>query len=323
MPGYLNRYTLSRVLRFRKNKDLVEELMKMNPDVIFYNTSVTSLIAKDVPNEVKNICIVRETFVKSHLNFIIRRNFEKKFKGVAYIAEHEKEYINLINPEQIIIPDCLEPRDVEIYNQIELKNKYGVGNKFCSLFMGGMVQIKGLDVALKAAEILDENHCLLVAGNVNMELLKTKYILRHVYNVGYVRFLISVRKRLDKLIREKKVILLGYSNNISEAMNLCDTVIFPSTAAHQPRPCIEAGEYKKSVILSDYEATKEYFVNGLNALVFKPKSSKELSKKIKYLFENNEYNKELGNNNFTMTREKHNYIEVQEQLNKFFDKLLK
>lgn len=323
MPGYFTRYFWATLFRFRKNKELVSELMNLKPDAVIFNTSVTALIAKDLPSRVKKICIVRETFIKSPFNWIIKRNFEKRFDGVAYLAKLELNYINLKKPLQIVIPDCLEPNSIFSYDKYSVRKQHGIPEDcFCSLFMGGLIQIKGLDVLLKAAEKLGDNYKFIVAGEINDAAFENKYILSHFYHIRYIRFLIAVKKHLKKMEECGKVIQIGYVTDISPYMSICDAVVFPSTAAHQPRPCIEAGNYERSCIISDYDATREYFINGYNALTFKPKDPNDLADKIKYLASNPSKNTELAFNNKIMSQKKHNFAVAQKALCSFFEKIL-
>ena len=88
--------------------------------------------------------------------------------------------------------------------------------------------------------------------------------------------------------------------------------MFPSTSVHQPRPCIEAGAYGKSVVISDYNETGEYFKDGFNAIVFAPGNSKELVEKIKKLYNNRDLLKELGEHNRIMTETKHNFYSCKD-----------
>ena len=119
-----------------------------------------------------------------------------------------------------------------------------------------------------------------------------------------------------------KIIRIGYVTDISPYMSICDTVVFPSTAAHQPRPCIEAGNYERSCVISDYDATKEYFIDGYNALTFKPGDSQDLADKLKYLASNPKQNAELAFNNKKMSQEKHNFTITQKKLYSFFERIL-
>lgn len=323
MPGYFNRYFWSRILRFRKNKQLVAELMQLHPNAVFFNTSVTALIAKDLPQTVKKVCIVRETFIPSPLNRIIWNNFERRFDGVAYIAQHEMDYIHITRPLQIVVPDCLEPAAITIYDRAEMRREYGIPcDCFCALFMGGLDRIKGLDVMLKAAERLDESFKVIVAGKIDMRRFSWKFLVMHLYHFSLVRYLLSVRKRLKRLTKAGKVIQTGYILDIAPYMSMCDTVVFPSTAAHQPRPCIEAGNFERSCVLSDFDATKEFFKDGYNALTFQPGNDRDLAEKLRFLHENPEINVQLAANNRKMSRKKHDFAATQKKLAGFFETIL-
>ena len=320
MPGYFNRYFWTRLFRFRKNKELISEFLKFEPDAVIFNTSVTALIAKDLPLRVKKVCIVRETFICSPLNRIIKRNFEERFDGIAYIAQHEMDYINVKRPLQTVIPDCLEPDTISVYDKHTLRRHYGIPDDcFCSLFMGGINKIKGLDVLLKAAEKLGDNYKFIIAGEINDAVLTNKFLFSHFRNI---LFRITVKKHLEKMEESGKIIRIGYVTDISPYMSICDTVVFPSTAAHQPRPCIEAGNYERSCVISDYDATKEYFIDGYNALTFKPGDSQDLADKLKYLASNPKQNAELAFNNKKMSQEKHNFTITQKKLYSFFERIL-
>ena len=320
MPGYFNRYFWTRLFRFRKNKELISEFLKFEPDAVIFNTSVTALIAKDLPLRVKKVCIVRETFICSPLNRIIKRNFEERFDGIAYIAQHEMDYINVKKPLQTVIPDCLEPDTISVYDKHTLRRHYGIPDDcFCSLFMGGINKIKGLDVLLKAAEKLGDNYKFIIAGEINDAVLTNKFLFSHFRNI---LFRITVKKHLEKMEESGKIIRIGYVTDISPYMSICDTVVFPSTAAHQPRPCIEAGNYERSCVISDYDATKEYFIDGYNALTFKPGDSQDLADKLKYLASNPKQNAELAFNNKKMSQEKHNFTITQKKLYSFFERIL-
>ena len=320
MPGYFNRYFWTRLFRFRKNKELISEFLKFEPDAVIFNTSVTALIAKDLPLRVKKVCIVRETFICSPLNRIIKRNFEERFDGIAYIAQHEMDYINVKKPLQTVIPDCLEPDTISVYDKHTLRRHYGIPDDcFCSLFMGGISKIKGLDVLLKAAEKLGDNYKFIIAGEINDAVLTNKFLFSHFRNI---LFRITVKKHLEKMEESGKIIRIGYVTDISPYMSICDTVVFPSTAAHQPRPCIEAGNYERSCVISDYDATKEYFIDGYNALTFKPGDSQDLADKLKYLASNPKQNAELAFNNKKMSQEKHNFTITQKKLYSFFERIL-
>lgn len=323
-PGYCTRYFFSRVVRFVHAKRLADEMMLLNPDVVLFNTFVTTPLASALPRSVKKIGVVRETFRPALFTGIIRKSLNEYFDGVIYIAKYDMDFIRLDKPKQLVVPDCLEPRAIIPANKDALRKRLGIPeNCFCALYMGGLTpMMKGLDVLLKAAESLDDGFKIIVAGNINKSALTRKFILTHLHNPSYARYLNAVRTRLEPLTAAGKVIQTGYVTDISPYMTVCDTVVFPSTAAHQPRPCIEAGMFRRSAVISDYEATKEYFKDGVNALTFRPKDPRDLAAKLRILRDNPELNSRLAEKNYEFSRELHNYAETQERFVAFLNDIL-
>ena len=226
---------------------------------------------------------------------------------------------------QEVIPDCVPMPDLnaDINEIVLLRNKYHISSEdFCVLFMGGLSPIKGIDVLLKAADSLTDEHIkIIIAGHINFDILTLSYEISHFWHIKYIAFLHSVRTRLFRLLNQGKIVLTGYTNDMIPLIRLCNTVAFPSTAPHQPRPCIEAGAFRRSVILSDYDATREFFIDGYNALTFRPRDYKALSHVILRLKSNPDLNRQIADNNYYMTCSRHNYQSEKKRFISFFEKV--
>lgn len=319
-PSVFNRVFLKGIWRYRHIDKLVEEILALKPDVIILNSLVTSIIARRIPRNIKVICFIRETIISSPFDRLFRDTLENYINGVAYIAEHEKEALHVHKTFQVVIPDVLEPSTIKMYETKEAREMLGFEpNKFYLLYMGGGARLKGIDTILRAATYLDEQYCTLIVGNLNPRYFSIKNILTHLHNPGFASFLIRTRRLLRKLEGDCRIKLLGYQPEISKLMCASDVIVFPSYKPHQPRPCIEAGIYYKPVIISDFEATEEYFKNGYNALTFKPMSAKDLAEKIKYFNNNENEKKRIGANNHDMSIKEHNYYKVQEETIEFIE----
>ena len=311
-PGLLSRNFIKGIINFRKINALVDELIDLKPDVLILNSFVTSLIARKIPNTVGVICFIRETLVWSPLMGFFRRTFENHIDGVAYIAEHEKEFFNLEKPLQVVIPDTLEPKSVEFFPKDEARSLSGLEQeRYYALYMGGSARIKGFDTILQASSLLPQSACVLLLGDISTNRFTNKNIILHLYNPGYVRYLLRAKKYMSILKDDPRIQLLGYRSDISVLMCASDVIVFPSSKAHQPRPCIEAGVYGKPVILSDFEATKEFFIEGYNALVFKPNDGADLADKITMLMHDSELSDELGDHNQLMSAHRHDFYSIQ------------
>lgn len=311
-PSIISRAFIRGLLNYRKVDSLVEELMSLNPDVIIMNSLVTSIIAKKIPPSVKIICFIRETLIRSPFTVLLRSIFNKHIDGVAYIAEHEKRVFNLKNPLQVIIPDVVKPDTVKQYGKSEARVCCKLDqDRFYVLYMGGSAKLKGFDTILSAATNMDSRACVLILGNIDTGRFTIKNAIMHLHNPGYVGFLLRVKKNLKRLENDPRICMLGYRSDISALMCASDVIVFPSSKPHQPRPCIEAGIYGKPVILSDFEATREYFMDGYNALVFSPNDGADLAEKITMLMHDPALSDELGEHNRLMSAAKHDYYSIQ------------
>jgi hypothetical protein len=112
---------------------------------------------------------------------------------------------------------------------------------------------------------------------------------------------------------------LGLTNDIAESIKNSDLIVFPSTKAHQPRPIIEAGYYRKTAILSDFHQTQFYYINDYNVITFKHTSSRDLARKINWSIMNSDLLKTYGFNNYLMSLKHHNYeIEKQKMIDSIY-----
>lgn len=312
------------ILGFLYIDSCVNELLSLNPDVVILNSLVTSIIARRIPKNIKVICFIRETFEKSIFDKYIKNTFEHYIDGVAYIAEHEKNYLQIKLPKQVVIPDTLEPSSIRILDQNEAIKSLGLReNNYHILFMGGGSRLKGFDIVLESVKYLSCDFRVLIVGNINYELYSISNMLKHFYNFKYLTYLIRTRRLLKTLNNDCRLVLMGYQTDISKLMSACDVVVFPSLKPHQPRPCIEAGMYHKPVVLSDFEATKEYFINKYNALTFEPCSGKDLAKKLYMLKSDSDIRKMIGENNYLMSSKMHNYDEIQKKTNSFINEVIR
>lgn len=321
-PKVLSKNFISGIIPFIGINKCVKELLDLEPDVVVFNSIVTSIIASRIPGDIKKICFIRETFIHSPFNTLYRYVFENYIDGVAYIANHEKIFFKIKKPKQIIIPDTLEPSTIKYYEDDDLnKNEY---NKSCFkiLYMGGSAFLKGFDVVLNAMTYLNSNFKLMIVGYVKKEMFTIRNIIKHFYNIEYTHYLLKTRKLIKQLEGNANIQFLGYQDDISKLMCTCDVVVFPSNKPHQPRPCIEAGMYKKTVILSDFEATKEFFINNYNALTFIPGSGKDLANKIIFLQSHSDIKKQLELNNYKMSMEEHNFELIQEKTLSFITSIV-
>lgn len=319
----ISKHSLKLIKSLRKNNinKYVEEIQSLNPDIVFFNSMVSAIAAPFFDCRITKIGFVRETFNRTLFDRIYKKIFDNSLDGMCYIARSELDYLNLSIPCEVI-PDCLNPTDDEYCSKEEACQRLNIdSSKFNILYVGGMQLIKGPQVLFRAAKQLTFDYTILYAGGINKSQLN---------NVNKYRF----RRRSYKFLNEFKALYYELkhkgvlkdfgvvSNGMRDLFCACDVVVFPSVFPHQPRPCIEAGSFSKPVILSDYDITKEYFMNNDNALTFKPGNSDELSSRISYLKYHPDIAEKIGRSNYKATNVLHNYCDISEKLLGFVKKVI-
>lgn len=292
-------------------KDFCDEIEKIDPDLILFNTIVTSVSSLKLQGR-KCAFIDRETMTNSYHIMLYNHIINKNIRGAAFLCKCEKDKFYVDKKViQAIIPDCVAEEDLIINDDVASVLS---SESYKVLFMGGSSSLKGADTALEAIAQTYGNIVLIIAGRFDNNIFSGKNIMKHIYNPSYCRHLIKLRAAYSKAIERGNVLFVGSKANIYPLIKKSDIVIFPSTKVHQSRPCIEAGYFKKPVIISDYKETKEYFIEGYNALTFKPNDSKDLAKSILYASKHREEMIVLGEHNYDMNTKFHNYENVKKAL---------
>lgn len=294
-----------------------KELERLQPDVIIFNSIVTIASAPFFNSEIKKICFVRETIVNKIAIIFFKKILDKYIQKVCFLSEWDKHMLSANEGRSVVIPDCVDESTVILHNRdLFCKTENISKEKFLVLYMGGDDPIKGPDVIFEAMSLLDDRFFLLAAGNF---IDNRNYKWWKIRNNMYYKKLEQYKCKLEN---DNRVKFYGYIQDISELMSICDIVVFPSNYVHQSRPAIEAGFYKKPVIISDFEQTKEYFIDGFNAITFSPRNSKQLAKKLLYALENTSIVDLISKNNYTMSKEFHDFNKIQLKLLEFINSIL-
>lgn len=318
--SFFSRTMLMELLNWRNIDKFCEEINSLKPDVVIFNSIITIVSATKLDESIKKICFIRETIVSGIAKKIFGSILNKYFMAACFLAEAEEKKFKLHNIKTVIIPDCVPESDIKVEDASTIRNRLNIRDKnFCLLYLGGDNLIKGPHVLLEAIKQLGKGYTTFIAGDFSSTRAGVKDVLKHVLSLGYIFRKIKLIKAHNSIANDKNIVFLGYKHNLSDYMNLADVVVFPSVCVHQPRPCIEAGYYKKPVIISDYEETKEYFIDGYNALTFKPGNSRELAEKIRLLSRDMKLKERLGMNNYNESMEKHNFENINRKLEEFLD----
>lgn len=311
-PPLVSVVTLKSIRSLLNIRKTGKEILSLNPDVVIFNTLVTAVTARYLSRKTKVICIDRETLTSRAAKVLYRSLLDKHLSAITFLSECERKKLNFQKAESVVFPDCVHTEAVRKFDATAEREKEGIPeNKFVLLFMGGLARIKGPDVMFEAMERLDNRFLLVIAGEIDEKQLSKKQLRHDIKYPSIYRFKKRMRKVYYRLKGSPRIMEAGLRDSVDNLIAASDVVVFPSTSVHQPRPCIEAGLYNKPVIISDYEETKEYFVDGFNALTFTPNNAGALAERIQFAIEHKDKMKTMGDNNRLMTDSKHNYSDCK------------
>lgn len=287
-----------------------KEILGLQPDVLVFNSVIMAVAGRFFPEGPTKICFIRETFKRKLADKILLKSLNKYFDGVCSIAGSELKYAKL-EIKQKIIPDCYKVYNFSSENQCDIPIDK---RQFRVLYLGGIEYIKGLDVLIKSIDLLPQDICLILAGYFDEKLLTYKEIRKLVLHPVILLSRLRLRFYYNKSSIKKRIYKTGYRKDVENLYSMADVVVFPSNKPHQLRPGIEAGYFRKPVILTAYKITEEYFINNYNALTFKPHNAKELAKCIQLFYNKKQIRDRIGENNYKMTMKYHHFKNIQNEL---------
>lgn len=311
-PPLMSVVTLKSIISLGYIKSAGDEIMALKPDIVIFNSLITAVTAIYLSKFTKVICTDRETIINPFDKFLYRALLDKHLDAITFLADYERKKMNFQHAEAFLFPDCIKLDTLSSLDRECVREREGIASdKYVILFMGGLAKIKGTDVILEALDSLDDRFLLIFAGVMNAAKLSKRQLLHDIKYPSHYRFKKRVIKHYNSLIGSSKLYEAGLRDSIDEMIIASDIIVFPSTSVHQPRPCIEAGAYGKPVILSDYKETNEYFRDGFNALLFRPRDVSDLTEKIRYAYDHRNEMIQLGNKNRRMTEMKHNFYDCK------------
>jgi glycosyltransferase involved in cell wall biosynthesis len=285
-------------------------IKKENPDLIIVNSKVLCWMGK-LFKRTKSVCFVRETIPGNPGNImnIIMRNLLDDFTLVAFLSEYDLLQTRLSKAKTIVSPDFLDVADYKdkLGKEVACEKLNINSSSFNVLFVGGIDRLKGIDLALKAINLLkDEDITLVVAGN---DFGDTSENGHKFINKFKKRKSIQFSKEIKTYVKQKgienKINFIGVQTDISVAFSACDVLIFPMKAPHQARPAFEIGVQQKPVIITDFPNIREFVRDGFNGLTFEPNNPDSLVKAIMTFKNDKRMLEKLGNCNYEYTMKYH------------------
>lgn len=265
---------------------------RKNVDIVHLNSHVLTSWAFAAKRARKKIVLHnRETVARGY--FGIRYNILKKLiknncDTIINISQDTKSRLGITKNSCVV------------YNFVDIPKKFRLSMEENNserkvLYLGGMSNIKGYEVAVECLPYLNNNITLQFAGNIG-NLAKGKSIVEQVkYWVKLIIYRKSY-KPLKKILKAKNAQILGLLKNPLETIDSCDVLITPFKIEHFSRPAIEAFAYGKPVIGSNVEGMDEIIDHGINGLLVEKNNPIALAEAINFLCMNPTIAQKMGKN---------------------------
>lgn len=222
-----------------------------------------------------------EIFYNKKLKLLIKY-FGKKIDSMIAVSKSAKNEIvkrTGYNPKKIII--LYNFVNLEYYNKNinfdrdKERNLLGINEEdFVIGFVGRLTEIKGCRFLIESLPLLNFRFKVIIAGDG--PLMK------------------EMKTLVEKMQVKKRVIFLGYVNDLRIIYPLLDVCVLPSRTEASPMVFYEAQAYGIPIIGSDVPAINEFIKPNKNGLLYQFGNSKELAEKISYLYKNPALRKKMS-----------------------------
>jgi glycosyltransferase involved in cell wall biosynthesis len=292
--------------------------------VHFHLTSIgliVSILNRKLRSKMFYTCHLSQwTFVTSGLRFseriqlLLDAYLMRRLKMVIALNDAAKEsFISFGKAKRdniVVLPNGV---DTNFFNpntpSNEITNRYSLEGKSTVLFVGRLAKIKGVDYLLKAADIIVKKF-----GYKN-----TVFILVGPHTFAGVDNPLGMDEILNYIEQHqlgKNIILTG-SLPLEEVRVLyaaSDIFVLPSLAEGDPLVTLEAMASGKPVIGTKVGGIPHHIRDGWNGFLIDPANEQQLAGKIKYLMDNPEERKIMGENSRRYAEAEFDWSKVAERL---------
>lgn len=276
-------------------------IKKSDADLVIANSLVLCWFGPLIRQcRMRGLCFVRETFWNDGKGFIstIQRKLLACFSGVSFISEYDRQAARL--PDNV---KTFVNHNFVMFNESENGSVKNL-NEFTVLYLGGISEIKGIELVVQAAALLR------TYPDIKFSVIGEDYaIFKDRSNSGEPRFfsrntslMRSIRKKIEMLHLQDKITFYGVQKNVQPFFAACDVLICPISTPHQQRGIFEAGWYSKPVIATDFEQLHWAIRPGYNGEFFERQNASDLAQKILKLYHNPKLRlmQGAGNNKLTL-----------------------
>ncbi|GEM_PF-1459820 len=205
-----------------------------------------------------------------------------------------------------IIPSGIDIKKFDGINRTNIRNSLGLSeNDIVIGNTSSFTRVKGQEYLLEAFNKINEViPCYLVFATAINEHYKSIYL-------SYVKE--NFRSR---------VLFLGHRDDIPEVLCLFDVFVYPSFLEGQGHALIEAMAMKRAIALSEIDTFKDFIVDGVNGVFFKPCDPEDIAEKVINLIKDKEKRSRMGEEARKTVLERFTFEQMIDHTEKLYMELL-
>ena len=215
-----------------------------------------------------------------------------------------------------VIPHGIDLADFDNIDSSKIKNvqeRFISNDKVNILFATTVTPHKGVEYLVKAANILINKHGLdirfILAGETNIDEEFVEKIQRYIERNGLT----------------ENVIFTGFLpyEDLKALYLLSDIFVYPLLGYGGVAICLlEAMTASLPIIATNIGGLSTQVKDGWNGFLVEPRNEKQLADKIRYLVENDEIRKEMGENSRKLVEKEFSWEKIAEKYVKVYKKLI-
>lgn len=195
------------------------------------------------------------------------------------------------------------------------------------LFLGGLRDVKGIQVLLEALAIARRSipriKCILPGAVVeegdSLELKVARWVLPRLGSGTSIQ---RARQAMAYQGLEDVCISLPFRKDIPELLAASRVVVFPALRPHFARPVIEAAAMGKPAIASDFPVSREILVGGETGVLVPPGDAGGVARALVELLRRPDVAKRMGDTGYDMARRRFDLRDRGREIMAIYDRVL-
>ena len=216
-----------------------------------------------------------------------------------------------------VIPHGIDLADFDNIDNSKIKNvqeRFISNDKLNVLFATTITPHKGVEYLVKAANIL-----------INKHGLDVRFILAGETNIDK-EFVEKIKKYIERNKLTENVVFTGFLpyGDLKALYLLSDIFVYPLLGYGGVAICIlEAMAAGLPIIATNVGGLSMQVKNGWNGFLVEPRNEKQLADRMRYLVENDEIRKEMGESSRKLVEEEFSWEKIAEKYIKVYEEVLK